>query len=71
MPHHTPAGCVLAPDLGHTYRTLATPILAGAFGCTISGAGPTAVAIVDSEAVGERVGHSVVSNQMQSGAIVI
>lgn len=28
---------------------------AGAFGCTISGAGPTVVAVVDDKAVGERV----------------
>ncbi len=29
---------------------------AGAYGCTISGAGPTAVAVVDNRATGEKVG---------------
>ncbi|XP_041012564.1 homoserine kinase-like [Juglans microcarpa x Juglans regia] len=35
-------------------------IEAGAFGCTISGAGPTAVAVIDSEEVGKRIAESMV-----------
>lgn len=33
---------------------------AGAYGCTISGAGPTCVAVVDDPAVGQRVAEAMV-----------
>ncbi len=39
----------------HGRSPTASSVPAGAYGCTISGAGPTAVAIVDDPAVGERV----------------
>ena len=35
-------------------------IEAGAFGCTISGAGPTAVAVIDCEERGEKIGEKMV-----------
>ncbi|KAI3956224.1 hypothetical protein MKW98_008742 [Papaver atlanticum] len=40
---------------------------AGAFGCTISGAGPTAVAITDSEERGKQIGQKMVEAFMTQG----
>lgn len=40
---------------------------AGAFGCTISGAGPTAVAVVDREEMGQKVGDSMVEAFWKEG----
>lgn len=40
---------------------------AGAFGCTISGAGPTAVAVTDCPAKGEAIGNSMVEAFMEGG----
>ncbi|KAF7116647.1 hypothetical protein RHSIM_RhsimUnG0022900 [Rhododendron simsii] len=42
-------------------------IEAGAFGCTISGSGPTAVAVVDSEERGREIGHRMVEAFMKEG----
>lgn len=44
---------------------------AGAFGCTISGAGPTAVAIVDDPAVGERVAEAMCKAFVDAGKLGI
>lgn len=41
--------------------------LAGAYGCTISGAGPTAVAIVDDPEVGRRVAEAIAKAFKQAG----
>lgn len=40
---------------------------AGAFGCTISGAGPTAVAVIDNEKKGEEIGKRMVEAFMREG----
>ncbi|CAN7101284.1 hypothetical protein BRARA_F02562 [Brassica rapa] len=40
---------------------------AGAFGCTISGAGPTAVAVIDVEEKGEEIGEKMVEAFMKVG----
>ncbi|GJP81989.1 hypothetical protein CLOP_g12114 [Closterium sp. NIES-67] len=42
---------------------------AGAYGCTISGAGPTAVAVVDSEEVGRAVGAAMVEAFREQGKL--
>ncbi|XP_071722913.1 homoserine kinase-like [Rutidosis leptorrhynchoides] len=42
-------------------------ILAGAFGCTISGAGPTAVAITDDEQKGREIGERMVEAFLKEG----
>eukprot|EP00892_Ulva_mutabilis_P007209 jgi/Ulvmu1/4860/UM020_0146.1 len=42
---------------------------AGAYGCTISGAGPTVVAVVDDEAVGERVGQAMSDAFLEHGKL--
>ncbi|CAI5467170.1 unnamed protein product [Closterium sp. Yama58-4] len=42
---------------------------AGAHGCTISGAGPTAVAVVDSEEVGRAVGAAIVEAFQEQGKL--
>lgn len=42
-------------------------IEAGAFGCTISGAGPTAVAIIDNEARGKEIGEAMVKAFLKDG----
>lgn len=44
-------------------------ILAGAFGCTISGAGPTAVAVTDSPENGEAIGKKMVEAFMDGGKL--
>ncbi|MED6124587.1 hypothetical protein PIB30_060264 [Stylosanthes scabra] len=40
---------------------------AGAFGCTISGAGPTAVAVIDDERRGMEIGDSMVDTFFKEG----
>jgi homoserine kinase len=42
---------------------------AGAFGCTISGAGPTAVAVVDSEERGVEIGERMVETFWKEGKL--
>ncbi|XP_050231669.1 homoserine kinase [Mercurialis annua] len=42
-------------------------IAAGAFGCTISGAGPTAVAVIDSEEKGKEIGAKMVDAFLREG----
>ena len=42
---------------------------AGAYGCTISGAGPTAVAVVEEEEVGERVRRAMISAFKEQGKL--
>ncbi|XVF44696.1 hypothetical protein PTKIN_Ptkin02bG0144700 [Pterospermum kingtungense] len=42
-------------------------IKAGAFGCTISGAGPTAVAVIDSEEKGKEIGQRMVEAFLEEG----
>ncbi|KAM7470995.1 hypothetical protein LguiA_009178 [Lonicera macranthoides] len=42
-------------------------IEAGAFGCTISGAGPTAVAVIDNEERGREIGEKMVEAFMEAG----
>ncbi|KAE8716801.1 Homoserine kinase [Hibiscus syriacus] len=42
-------------------------IKAGAFGCTISGAGPTAVAVIDNEEKGEEIGQKMVEAFLEEG----
>lgn len=42
-------------------------IAAGAFGCTISGAGPTAVAVIDDEEKGKEIGERMVMAFMKEG----
>ncbi|GFS37663.1 homoserine kinase [Actinidia rufa] len=44
-------------------------IEAGAFGCTISGAGPTAVAITDDEGKGREIGDRMVDAFMKEGSL--
>lgn len=44
-------------------------IEAGAFGCTISGSGPTAVAIIDSEERGREIGDRMVEAFMREGKL--
>ncbi|KAK4803886.1 hypothetical protein SAY86_003703 [Trapa natans] len=44
-------------------------IQAGAFGCTISGAGPTAVALIDSESKGEAIGKRMVEAFWAEGSL--
>uniref|UniRef100_A0A0D3DA28 GHMP kinase C-terminal domain-containing protein n=1 Tax=Brassica oleracea var. oleracea TaxID=109376 RepID=A0A0D3DA28_BRAOL len=39
---------------------VAAALEAGAFGCTISGAGPTAVAVIDAAEKGEEIGEKMV-----------
>ena len=41
----------------------------GAFGCTISGAGPTSVAITDSREKGEVIGRAMVEAFLQQGKL--
>lgn len=42
---------------------------AGAYGCTISGAGPTVVAVVDDETIGERVGQAMSEAFLEHGKL--
>ncbi|KAA3482580.1 homoserine kinase-like [Gossypium australe] len=42
-------------------------IKAGAFGCTISGAGPTAVAVIDNEEEGKKIGQKMVEAFLEEG----
>lgn len=42
---------------------------AGAFGCTISGAGPTSVAIIDSEEKGQEIGERMVEAFLKEGGL--
>ncbi|PPR91970.1 hypothetical protein GOBAR_AA28713 [Gossypium barbadense] len=42
-------------------------IKAGAFGCTISGAGPTAVAVIDNEEEGKKIGQKMVDAFLEEG----
>ncbi|XP_072994283.1 homoserine kinase [Typha latifolia] len=42
---------------------------AGAFGCTISGAGPTAVAVIDDEEKGKEIGERMVTAFMREGGL--
>ncbi|CAN0881047.1 Homoserine kinase [Linum grandiflorum] len=42
---------------------------AGAFGCTISGAGPTAVAVVDGEEMGKVIGERMVEAFWKQGKL--
>ena len=49
----------------------ATPMPAGAYGCTISGAGPTAVAIVSDPEVGERVKAAMVAAFKSAGKLEV
>ena len=42
---------------------------AGAFGCTISGAGPTAVAITDDEEKGRQIGERMVEAFLDEGKL--
>lgn len=44
-------------------------IEAGAFGCTISGAGPTAVAVTDSEKAGREIGQRMVEAFLKQGKL--
>ncbi|OMO99003.1 Homoserine kinase [Corchorus capsularis] len=44
-------------------------IEAGAFGCTISGAGPTAVAVIDNEEKGKEIGQKMVEAFLQQGSL--
>ena len=44
---------------------------AGAYGCTISGAGPTAVAVVGDPAVGERVKEAMVAAFRAAGQLEV
>nr|DAD29679.1 TPA_asm: hypothetical protein HUJ06_031147 [Nelumbo nucifera] len=44
-------------------------IEAGAFGCTISGAGPTAVAVTDDEEKGKEIGYQMVDAFMNDGGL--
>jgi homoserine kinase len=44
---------------------------AGAFGCTISGAGPTVVAVVDDDEVGQAVGHAMANAFRSAGGLEI
>ena len=41
----------------------------GAYGCTISGAGPTTVAITDSEEKGKKIGQSMVEEFLKDGKL--
>eukprot|EP00897_Mesotaenium_endlicherianum_P007187 jgi/Mesen1/6497/ME000332S05504 len=41
----------------------------GAFGCTISGAGPTAIAVTDSRTKGEKIGKAMVEAFLQQGKL--
>ncbi len=45
--------------------------LAGAFGCTISGAGPTCVAVVSSPSEGERVAEAMVQAFIKDGKLEV
>jgi len=44
---------------------------AGAYGCTISGAGPTCVAVVDDPAVGARVAEAMVQAFTAEGGLAV
>lgn len=44
---------------------------AGAYGCTISGAGPTCVAVVDDPAVGQRVAEAMVHAFTAEGGLEV
>lgn len=59
-----PRRAPLIPGMG---AVKAAAIEAGAFGCTISGAGPTAVAITDNEENGREIGDRMVEAFMKEG----
>lgn len=47
------------------------PLCAGAFGCTISGAGPTCVAVTDGKEQGERIAEAMVLAFQQKGPLEV
>ena len=61
---HSPQRSLLPLNM-QSYRT------AGAFGCTISGAGPTCVAVVSDHSVGERVADAMVNAFISEGKLEI
>ena len=46
-------------------------LCAGAYGCTISGAGPTCVAVTDGKAQGERIAEAMVRAFRESGPLEV
>lgn len=56
-----------APLIPGMERVKKAAIEAGAFGCTISGAGPTAVAITDDEERGRKIGEKMVQAFLEDG----
>lgn len=56
-----------APLLPGFLQAKAAALAAGAFGCSISGAGPTAFAVTDSEADGTRIAHAMVEAYAAEG----
>lgn len=44
---------------------------AGAYGCTISGAGPTCVAVVDNPGLGQQVAEAMVKAFVQHGRLEV
>ena len=44
---------------------------AGAYGCTISGAGPTCVAVVDNPGLGQQVAEAMVKAFVQHGGLEV
>lgn len=59
-----PTRAPLIPGMGAVKKAA---IAAGAFGCTISGAGPTAVAVTDGEEKGRAIGERMVAAFMEEG----
>lgn len=45
--------------------------IAGAYGCTISGAGPTCVAVTDNPQKGERIAEAMVQAFVSSGKLAV
>lgn len=56
-----------APLIPGMEAVKAAALEAGAFGCTISGAGPTAVAVTDNEEKGREIGERMVEAFMKAG----
>lgn len=46
-------------------------VLVGAYGCTISGAGPTCVAVVDNPQLGQQVAEAMVKAFVQEGKLEV
>lgn len=46
-------------------------LAAGAYGCTISGAGPTCVAVTDGKEQGERIAQAMVQAFRESGPLEV